>query len=109
MEIKKFIYSDKTREVLVVRETPTNILGFELSALDENYDSGLRERLRKFAPRLSEQCDPEKPNKKFIVLDEEQKPCQEIQSALGVFKNFSKSKIKEVEKEKHENNRQGNP
>jgi hypothetical protein len=111
MEIKKFFYSGKPREVLVSRETPTNLMGFELSALIG--EDGLKEQLRSAAPRLSAQG-------KSIVFGEESEPYPYIQKALKSYKNFSKAKIQEIEetqghegteggKEKGEGHENGKP
>jgi hypothetical protein len=96
MEIRKFIYSGKLREVLITKETPTNILGFDLSALDNNeQNEAVKKQLREDAPNLFEGGE----GKKYITADAGDKPYPIIQQIVGTFKNFSKNKVEGLKNE----------
>lgn len=84
MEIKKFKYNGKLREVVCTEVTPTSIKGFDLSYLDEEK----KEEARKLAESLQVEDGGLLPEEGFGKLKEYGK----------FFRHFLTAKIEPLEK-----------
>jgi len=82
MEIRKFIYKDVEREVLVTEESDTHLKGYDLSKLDADEK---KEIWRTFAKDV----DMSQKTEEEAAIE-----YQKLKEAMLAFRNFKKSEIK---------------
>ena len=87
MEIRKFDYNNKFREVLILEETSSNIKGIDMSYLSKED--------KEFLLKIREDFDPKKYEGEKKDSDEGKSELLKIKPYMKYFRNFSKNKIDE--------------